>query len=608
MSKPTPDEDRNSASSPDAADGARPSSASQTPPVSPESQKQQGTPAKAAQDGSPAPRVKKDDIPSEDQPTQAFSPIAADKPAQAPAAGDKPAQSPAAKQPQRPEAAPKSAESADKSAASERKSSDSAETSVLPPARPNAAPQGAAAQGAGPQKPGQPPHGPQQSGPQQQGPQHNGPQQAGHQQPVSQPQGTPQPGASQTAAGSAPNDGSTAVMPPVGAGAAAGAGAAGAAAAGNTAPPPGPGAAGPGQPASGPGTIAAAPARPRDKKKSPAAWVVPVVAASVVVVLVIVGVIAHAIINRTVYGPDATAQKFVDALNEGDFAKARSYADIQVPENAYTDLIDDQKYAKASSDSLSDAQVTSSERSGDSATITVGYKLAGDTKNLKLNGQKDGKQGLFFDKWKFDAPELGTVKITAPTSGKVKVNGEEFKPSNPGTEYAVLPGTYELTTDGSKYLEAGSAKATVGFADENSAELKVEQKPTKALGDDVQKQINDRIKSCTDAKEFDKKGCGPLSIPKDAKPAGSADTSGKDLKIKTVKWDVKNPSIQASLDENDPSKGYFLSSKKGSADFKADSKKAGKNAWYLKKPLEVAPAGEFTIEGDKIKITKIYGW
>ncbi|WP_151952870.1 hypothetical protein [Brevibacterium sp. Marseille-P9724] len=441
------------------------------------------------------------------------------------------------------------------------------------------------------------------------------PRQESPQQPQTSPQGPPQAGQHSARPASAPRgpaDGNTAVIPPVspsagsagafGAGAAAGAGAAGA---GRMTPPPGPGM---GTPAGGGGTaIAAAPVRERPRKKSnTAAWLIPVIAASVVVILVIVGAIAHFIINRTVYGPDATAEKFVEALNEGDFEKARSYASFDTPENAYTDLIDDPKYAKAAADTLSNAQVTASERNGDDVKITVGYKQGEEDKSIDLTGSKDGKQGLFFDKWKLNAPDLGTVKINAPAGAKVKINGEDFTTSNPDTEYAVLPGTYEISTEGSKFIESASAKTTVGFGgDDGGAELKVDPKPTGELGKEVQKQVDKRIDDCKKAKEFEKKGCGPISLPKKAQ--NTSIKPEKDVKLNTVSWKVTNPKVSAKLDSGS-GKGTFRTTDNGKAQFSADSKSRGKNAWKLATPAPVIASGEFEIDGDSIKITEIYGW
>lgn len=629
MSKPTPEEGSNSSSSPEPNTGSGRPSEKPTPPSSSESGSGQQTPAQAPGSSAPTPKPAGGPVPSEDQPTQAFKPFPGGTPAQKPeqkpepkpapeAAQAKPEQKPAPEAQRKPEQAGpnKPAEAGtSKPPMGTPRGSEEAKTTVLPPAAPKASAQSGPA---GPQGPG--PHQPTKP---------QSPAQAPGQQPgQSQGQNGPHP----SSAPSGPAGDNTAVMPPVqqrpasGPGAAAGAGAAGAGAAagaagaagaGNTAPPPGPGA-GPGTgPASGPGagspagaggtTVAAAPVRERPKKKSnTAAWLVPVIAAAVVLILVIVGAIAHFIINRTVYGPDATAEKFVEALNEGDFEKARSFASFDVPENAYTDLIDDPKYAKAAGDTLSDAQVTSSERNGDDVTITVGYKQGEETKNIKLTGHKDGKQGLFFDKWKLNAPDLGTVKITAPAGAAVKINGEDFTASNPDTEYAVLPGTYEISTEGSKFVEATSAKTTVGFGgDDGGAELKVDPKPTKALGTEVQKAVDKRIDECKKAKEFEKAGCGPIKLPKKAQ--NTSIKPEKDVKLSTVSWKVTNPKVSANLDGGS-GKGTFTTTKKGEATFTADSKSRGKNAWRLASPAPVIATGEFEIDGDSIKITKIYGW
>ena len=604
MSKPTPEEGSNSSSSPEPNTGSGRPSGKPTPPSSSESGSGQQTPAQAPGGSAPTPKPAGGPVPSEDQPTQAFKPFPGGSPAQKPeqkpepkpapeAAQAKPEQKPAPEAQKKPEQAgpQKPAEAGtSKPPMGTPRGSEDAKTTVLPPA----APQGPA-QAPG-QQPGQKP---------------------------GQPQGQNDPHSASSPSGPAGDN--TAVMPPVqqhpasgpGTGVAAGAAGAGAAAgaagAGNTAPPPGPGAG----PASGPGagtpagaggtTVAASPVRERPKKKSnTAAWLVPVIAASVVLILVIVGAIAHFIINRTVYGPDATAEKFVEALNEGDFEKARSFASFDVPEEAYTDLIDDPKYAKAAADTLSDAQVTASERNGDEANITVGYKQGGENKHIKLTGHKDGKQGLFFDKWKLNAPDLGTVKITAPAGANVKINGEDFTASNPDTEYAVLPGTYEISTEGSKFIEATSAKATVGFGgDDGGAELKVDPKPTKALGTEVQKAIDKRIDDCKKAKEFEKDGCGPIKLPKKAQ--NTSIKPEKDVKLDTVSWKVTNPKVSAKLDSGS-GKGTFTTTKKGEATFTADSKSRGKNAWKLASPAPVIASGEFEIDGDSIKITKIYGW
>lgn len=353
------------------------------------------------------------------------------------------------------------------------------------------------------------------------------------------------------------------------------------------------------QPAPAPGYVP--PEQQQTKKKSKMPLILSLTAVGVVILLVVIGAIVVNSVNRSQYGPDTVAQEYLDALAAQDIAAANEIAAPTVPDGA-NELLLDPKFAAASEDVITDAQVENTTINGDTATIDAVYTLGGQPHELTLTANKEGRQGLFFDNWVLTGPVLQTIAVELPKIEGATVNGEEFNPEEGGrTEYAVMPGTYAVATPESKYFQAGSDQLTVGFSPTEQpqpASMTIDVQATDAFNTDVQKAVEDALNECAKKKDLEPEGC-PFGI------GGTDSRTGVDALDDGVDGSVdytisKQPKVSATM-SSDLSAGSFFTSSLGKIEFKMDSKTQGKGAWTGSGDLSVS--GSVAIEGDAVSVS-----
>lgn len=335
------------------------------------------------------------------------------------------------------------------------------------------------------------------------------------------------------------------------------------------------------------------------KKKSKTPLIITLVSAAVVVALVIVGIVVVNVINKNQYGPDKVAEKYLDALSSGDFEKASSIVEPTVPEGTNDSLLDP-KYAAKSTEKITDASVKDTQINGDKATITTSYTVGDQPYDMTLTATKDGKQGLFFDKWTLAGPTLQTIAMDLPAIDGVTVNGEAFTPASGRTVYAVLPGSYDVATPEATYYTSAKDQVSVGFSTEETPtaqEMNLAVEATDQYQTDVQKAVETKIDECAKSKDVMNEGC-PFNA--DARDPVADKTVKEDAKKDSVKYTVdRQPKVDATLD-TDLAAGSFLTDSAGKVSFEADSKTAGKGAWTGSQTIY--PSGTVKIDGDKLSI------
>lgn len=343
-----------------------------------------------------------------------------------------------------------------------------------------------------------------------------------------------------------------------------------------------------------------APGRPAKRSRRP--LLITLIAVGLVVLLGAIGAIVVGSLNRSGHGPDRLAQDYLTKLADGDVEGAAGIAQPQVPEGTNEALLEERYYG-AAQEKMSQPQVTDTKINGDDATISTTYMVGTQEYSMDMAAHKDGKEGLFFDKWKLDGPVLQTVVVSAPTGGgAATVNGEQFDASGDRVSYAVYPGSYELQTKGSTFVGAGKDAATVGFAQgadggSEAAQLTVSAKASKAFAPAVKKAVESKLSACAKQKGLAPKGC-PFFI--DSKTSSGGVTVGDDVPKNGVTWKVaKLPKLSTYLDTTGTS-GSFSTSKPLSFSFKADSKKAGKDKWSGSSSRTLG--GSVKISGDKLDV------
>ena len=200
----------------------------------------------------------------------------------------------------------------------------------------------------------------------------------------------------------------------------------------------------------GPGYPQSAPRPPADPAKKKKIILFSSIAAGLVLLLVIAIVVINAV-NTTQYGPEATVKQYLTAISQGKASSANKLVDPGVTKNAASLLSDD--ILKESKALMKSPKVTDVNTRGDAANVEVSYSIDGTVYDGVLQLSKDGKQGLFFDKWKIDKPLLASVYVYTSDGAMVSVNGTDVD-FGKGYELAAYPAAYEIGAPKSRFFEA----------------------------------------------------------------------------------------------------------------------------------------------------------
>ncbi|GAA4285070.1 hypothetical protein GCM10022261_26010 [Brevibacterium daeguense] len=350
------------------------------------------------------------------------------------------------------------------------------------------------------------------------------------------------------------------------------------------------------QPAPAPGYVAQ---QQQPKKKSKMPLILSLVAVGVVILLVVIGAVVISSVNRSQYGPDKVAEKYLEALQSGDIAAVNEIAAPTVPNGANETLLEP-AYVQNSEEKITEAAVEETTVEGDTATMAASYSLGGQPYEMTLTATKDGKQGLFFDNWVLAPPTLQTIAIELPKLDGVTVNGQEFTPQEGRTEYAVLPGSYHVSTPEGKYFQAAEDQVTVGFSESEQpqpATMNVDVQPTEGFHDEVQKLVDEKLDECAKNTSIMNDGC-PFNA--DATDPRSGMKVSEDGVEDSVSYTIDSkPKVEASMSA-DLAAGSFYTTEPGRYSFKADSKTAGSGAWTGSGAL--SPGGTVIIDGDSLSI------
>lgn len=314
----------------------------------------------------------------------------------------------------------------------------------------------------------------------------------------------------------------------------------------------------------------------------------------------IAGAIIVNVVNKQQYGPQAVAQSYADAVNSGDMEKANKIAKVRIPKGAREDLLDP-RFINASPDKLSDLKVGDTERSGNTARITMSYTVQGQEHSMQLHAEKKGKKGLFFDNWELQGPQVQPVTIDLPVS-EMKVNDENFTTDVGSGVFALYPGTYNIEVPESKYLKGASKSITLGFADDPQKEpesVSLYVSPKEAFQKEVQSLVNKEIKKCVKSHDAAPKGC-PFSIDTNSQSQGIKFKD--DVKSGSIRWKLEKKPVVGATYSTATGGGVYFTKTSGEVSFTADSKKAGKKAWKSAKNLKFKVSGSVEIVGDRLKI------
>ncbi len=252
-----------------------------------------------------------------------------------------------------------------------------------------------------------------------------------------------------------------------------------------------------------------APRKPTDPAKKKKIILFSSLAAGLVLLLVIAIVVINSI-NSSQYGPEATVKNYLTAISQGKASTANKLVEPGVKDDAAALLSDD--ILKESKALMKNPEIDDVRTRGNAAQVDISYSVDGTAYDGMIELSKDGKQGLFFDKWVIDKPLLASVYVYSNDGEMVSVNGTDV---SFGKKYELVayPAAYEIGAPKSDFYEAEPqtfVAATGSKATYDAVDL--ELTPTQALTDAVQEQVNKYLDTCVTQTVPNPENCGLRSL------------------------------------------------------------------------------------------------
>ena len=217
---------------------------------------------------------------------------------------------------------------------------------------------------------------------------------------------------------------------------------------------------------------------------------------SALVVVLVAAAIAIPIVRSAAFGPESLVREYMAALETGDVAKAITLSGYTPVQSVEGSLLTNDIYSKAtnrpSKSAISKVTVT-----GDTATIDVTYSTGSQTQHNTMTATRTSTAWLVVDHWKLDdglpVASLSVNLEDTSVARDLTVNGIKLPDQvKEATQYAALPGTYQVEVAETKLLQGDSSTLNVP---NGSASFTVRNRPTNAFMtaamDAATKAVND---------------------------------------------------------------------------------------------------------------------
>lgn len=247
-------------------------------------------------------------------------------------------------------------------------------------------------------------------------------------------------------------------------------------------------------------------------KKIAAGWLLALILA------VAAAVITISLVSANSYGPQQPIRDYLQALQDGDGAKALGLLRANVP--AANPALLDGDGLKAAAAQLSDVHIGNPEaQDGGRVKVNVSYTLAGAAQSTDFTLEQTGKQWLFFSTWAFVPAPLPTLDVSVVNEDQASVNGVPVNMPAGRNRFAVFyPGQYKASYQ-SKYFQAPEVTTTVSAAGTQPAPVSLATGPSPALVKEVGAKIHQYLDSCAKQQVLLPAGC-PFSDRTDNRVVG----------------------------------------------------------------------------------------
>jgi len=229
-------------------------------------------------------------------------------------------------------------------------------------------------------------------------------------------------------------------------------------------------------------------------------------------------VVTISLVNANYFGPQQSVRNYLQALRDGDGAKALGLLQATVPSSNAAML--DGDGLKAAAAKISDPHVGNPETlDGGRVKVTLSYSIDGAAQSTDFTLEPAGKTWLFFNTWNFVPSTLPTINVSVVNESQASVNGVEVNMPSGRNSFAVLyPGQYKAEYQ-SKYFQAPAATTTVTGPGAKPGTVALATGPSPALVSQVDSRIHQYLDGCAKQQVLLPAGC-PFSNRTDNRVVG----------------------------------------------------------------------------------------
>ncbi len=224
------------------------------------------------------------------------------------------------------------------------------------------------------------------------------------------------------------------------------------------------------------------------------------------------------LVNTNYFGPQQSVRDYMQALRDGDGAKALGLLRAPVP-SANPAMLDGDGL-KAAAAKLGDTHVGNPENlDGGRVKVAVSYTIDGASQSTDFTLEPAGKEWLFFNTWSFVPAALPTIDVSVVNENQASVNGVQVNMPSGKNSFAVLyPGQYKADFQ-SKYFQAPAVSTTVTAPETKPTAVALATGPSPALLAEVDAKIHQYLDNCAKQQVLLPTGC-PFSNRTDNRVLG----------------------------------------------------------------------------------------
>ncbi|MHA7270171.1 hypothetical protein [Arthrobacter sp. HLT1-20] len=155
-------------------------------------------------------------------------------------------------------------------------------------------------------------------------------------------------------------------------------------------------------------------------------------------------IVTISIVNSREFGPEKTVANYLEALRDGDGAKALGLLQAKVP-RADAAALDGEALAKSQA-SLKNVSIGEPAPGPDNSKIvTVNYTMGNSPFKTDFTLTQGPKHWLFFDSWTMLPGTLPIIDVSVVNANQASINGAAANMPDGNNSFAVFyPGSYEL--------------------------------------------------------------------------------------------------------------------------------------------------------------------